>query len=188
VKSSKIDAWFVAEVLPLEAPLERFLRRHFGSSDEIADLRQEVYLRVYNAASRSLPLLTKPFVFMTARNLLRDRARRERIVSIEAVADLEALNVIDEAALADQVVSAREELRHLQVALDRLPPRCREVVMLRKIHGISQREVARQLGITEDTVERQVSKGVRALASALFGHAPSVAGDAIEASGREAKL
>ena len=188
MKHSTVDAWFVAEVLPLEAPLERFLRRHFGASDEIADLRQEVYLRVYNAATKSRPLLTKPFVFMTARNLLRDRARRERIVSIEAVADLEALNVIDEAALADEVVSAREELRRLQIALERLPARCREVVMLRKIHGMSQREVAKQLGITEDTVERQVSKGVRALASTLFGQAPVVSGEVVEGSSRELKL
>jgi RNA polymerase sigma factor (sigma-70 family) len=168
-----LDAWFVAQVLPLEAPLERFLRRHSAAVDDIADLRQEVYLRVYNAARKSPPLLTKPFVFMTARNLLRDRARRERIVSIEAVADLEALHVIDEDAIADRVVSARQELRQLQAALDRLPPRCREVVMLRKIHGLPQREVAQRMGITEDTVERQVSKGVRALAAALFGEQPA---------------
>jgi RNA polymerase sigma factor (sigma-70 family) len=166
---SSLDAWFVGQVLPLEAPLERFIRRHCASSDEVSDLRQEVYVRVYEAARRARPLLTKPFVFMTARNLLRDHARRARIVSIEAVADLEALNAVGDDAPADRVVSAREELRRLQAALDRLPPRCREVVALRKIHGLSQREVARQLGITEDTVERQVSKGVRALAAALYG-------------------
>ena len=173
IKSS-LDAWFVGQVLPLEAALEQFIRRHCSPLDDVSDLRQEVYVRVYEAACRARPLLTKPFVFMTARNLLRDHARRARIVSIETVADLDALNVVGEDALADRVVSAREELRRLQAALDRLPPRCRKVVALRKIHGLSQREVARELGITEDTVERQVSKGVRALAAALYS--PSDAG------------
>jgi RNA polymerase sigma-70 factor (ECF subfamily) len=164
---SSLDAWFVGQVLPLEAALERFIRRHCGPADDVSDLRQEVYVRVYDAARRARPLLTKPFVFMTARNLLRDHARRARVVSIEAVADLEALDVVGEEVAADRVVSARDELRRLQAALDKLPPRCREVVVLRKIHGLPQREVARRLGITEDTVERQVSKGVRALAAAL---------------------
>jgi len=171
---SGLDAWFVGQVLPLEAALERFIRRHCRPSDDVNDLRQEVYVRVYEAASRARPLLAKPFVFMTARNLLRDQARRARIVSIEAVADVSALNSVAEDALPDRVVSAREELRRLEMALNMLPPRCRKVVALRKIHGLSQREVARELGITEDTVERQVSKGVRALAAAL--HASSDAG------------
>ncbi len=167
--AESIEAWFVEQVLPLEAALERFIRRHSHPSEDVSDLRQEVYIRVYAAAQRARPLLTKPFVFMTARNLLRDRARRARIVSIEAVADLEALNVAGDDVPADRVASAREELRRLQAALEMLPSRCRQVVVLRKIHGLSQREVARELGITEDTVERQVSKGVRALATALYG-------------------
>jgi RNA polymerase sigma-70 factor (ECF subfamily) len=164
---SSLDAWFTGQVLPLEAALERFIRRHCSGEDDVSDLRQEVYVRVYDAARRARPLFTKPFVFMTARNLLRDHARRARIVSIEGVADLEALNVAGEEFAADRVVSARDELRRLQAALDKLPPRCREVVVLRKIQGLPQREVARRLGVTEDTVERQVSKGVRALAAAL---------------------
>jgi len=80
----------------------------------------------------------------------------------------------------ERYVTARSELRLLQIALNLLPARCREVIELRKIEGLSQREVATRMGITEDTVERQVSKGVRALASAMQntdsgGAAPSIA-------------
>jgi len=167
VKQTALDVWFISQVLPLEPALERFLRRHVAPGEDVADARQEVYARVYDAARKAQPLLIKPFVFMAARNLLRDRARRARIVSIETIADFESLNVMAEDIAADRVVSGREELRRLQAALDQLPPRCREVVVLRKIHGLPQRQVARQLGITEDTVERHVSKGVRALALAL---------------------
>jgi RNA polymerase sigma-70 factor (ECF subfamily) len=164
-----LDAWFMSEVLPLEAALTRFIRRNWADAGEVLDLRQEVYARVYDAARRNRPLQTKPFVFTAARNLLIDRARRAQVVKIDTVTDLESLSVPLDEAPADRRLIAREELKRLQDALDRLPPRCREVVSMRKIEGLSQREVARALGITEDTVERQVSNGVRALAEALFG-------------------
>ncbi len=156
------------EVLPLEAMLVRFLRRNWRNEGEIADLRQEVYARVYEASARAIPVLTKPFLFMTARNLMIDRLRRAAVVSIESIADLEALDVAAEEATPEIQVGARQELKRLQAALDLLPPRCREVLVLRKIEGLSQRDVARRMGITEDTVEKQMSKAVRQLADALF--------------------
>ncbi len=51
---------------------------------------------------------TKPFVFATARNLLIDRARREHIVSFEAVADLDALGVAIDEPGPDRTIIARE--------------------------------------------------------------------------------
>ncbi len=163
-----LDDWFVGEVLPLEPMLTRFLRRNWRNHSEIADLRQEVYARAFDAACRGVPTLAKPFVFMIARNLMIDLLRRRQIVSIDTIADLEALNVPAEEANPERLVSAREELKMLQVALDNVPPRQREVIILRKVEGLSQREVARRMGITEDTVERQLGNGIRFLAEALL--------------------
>jgi RNA polymerase sigma-70 factor (ECF subfamily) len=86
------------------------------------------------------------------------------------------LNVIGEEIPADRELSARQELAQLKRALDALPPRCRQVLVLRKIEGLSQREVAMQMGITQATVEKQLAKAVRGLADALgapAGPAPS---------------
>ena|SRR5260221_1975756 len=167
------DFWFVQEVLPLEAALVRYLRRNWRDDSEIADLRQEVYARVYEKALTGIPAQAKPFVFMTARNLIIDRIRRLRVVSIEAVADIETLNVTADDLTPERIALAREELRRLQAALELLPPRCREVVGLRKIEGLSQREVGMRLGIAEDTVEHHLAKGMRALADAIFGRVPA---------------
>lgn len=87
---------------------------------------------------------------------------------MDYVADLESIEITDDLLATDRQMTARLELRRLQAALAELPPRCREVVRLRKIEQLPQREVARQMGITEDTVERQLSKGVRILADRLF--------------------
>ena len=163
----EVDDWFVTEVLPLEGMLERFLRRNWRDENDIADLRQEVYAKVFVSSSGCQPDSAQAFVLSTARNLLIDRARRARIVSIETFADMDALELIAEPIPIERNLMARSELKLLQAALELLPARCREAVELRKIEGLSQREVARRMGITEATVERQVSKGVRVLAAAL---------------------
>ena len=163
----EVDDWFVTEVLPLEGMLERFLRRNWRDENDIADLRQEVYAKVFVSFSSCRPDSAQAFVLSTARNLLIDRARRARIVSIETFADMDALELTAEHIPMERHLMARSELRLLQAALELLPARCREAVELRKIEGLSQREVAQRMGIAEDTVERQVSKGVRALAAAL---------------------
>lgn len=109
--SLNLDDWFINEVLPLEGALTRFLRRNQKDVDDVADLRQETYVRVFEAAKKSRPQLVKPFLFMTARNLLIDRARRAQIVSIEAYADLEMLDVTVDDLSPERHVTGHQELR-----------------------------------------------------------------------------
>jgi RNA polymerase sigma-70 factor (ECF subfamily) len=163
------DDWFMEEVLPLEAMLTRFLRRSWRNEADISDLRQEVYARVYEAAWRERPLRTKPFLFQTARNLMIDRLRQQSVVSIETMGDFAWLDVSEDVPSPEAHVAARQELRLLQAALDELPPRCRQVVILRKVEGLSQKEVAKRMGIAVETVENQIAKGMRLLAQALAG-------------------
>ena len=92
-----LDEWFAREILVYEDSLVRYLSRSWHHRDDIHDLRQDTYVRVYEAAARERPRAPKSFLFTTARNLMADRLRRSRVVSIEARADLESLNVhIDE--------------------------------------------------------------------------------------------
>lgn len=173
-----IDDWFMREVLPLEPMLTRFLQRNWRSEAEIADLRQETYARVYEAALKERPQMVKPFLFQIARNLMIDRLRRQSVVSLESVADFDWMNVSDDRPSSEAYVSARQELRLLQAALDGLPPRCRQVVVMRKVDGLSQKQVAKEMGITVETVENQVAKGMRLLAQALDGRRAQVTGQA----------
>jgi RNA polymerase sigma-70 factor (ECF subfamily) len=169
MNASEVDQWFVREVLPLEATLMHFLRRNWRNKADHADLCQEVYVRVYEAALQEIPAQAKPFVLSTARTLLIDHVRREHVISIEAVADLDTLGVGTEEVSPDRVVIAREELRRLQDALDLLPPRCREAVVLRQVEGLSRREIAERMGISEETVKRHLAVGACALADTLYG-------------------
>jgi RNA polymerase sigma factor (sigma-70 family) len=173
VDDEEVSRWFCAEVLPLEANLLRFLRKHWWEAGDIDDLRQEVFTRMFEHCRRQPPPESAlAFMLTVARNLLVDASRRKQIVSIEAFADVDALAIGVEELTPERHHAGRSELRRLQAALERLPARCREVVQLRKVDGLSQREVAARMGIAEDTVERQVSKGIRALAAALAEEGP----------------
>jgi len=166
----ELDRWFIREVLVHEASLTRYLARTWSARDDILDIRQDAYVRVYEAAAKARPLHPKSFLFQTARHLMVDRLRRQRVVSIESVEDLDALNVSIDELSPERRMSALQELRHLSQAFDQLPAKCRGVVWLRKVEGLSQREVAQRLNIVEATVEKHMARGIRFLARSLFGN------------------
>ncbi|MBL8271773.1 RNA polymerase sigma factor [Steroidobacter sp.] len=166
---SSIDQWFAAEILPHEAALMRYLTRVWPDHAEVKDLRQDVYVRVYESAARVRPATPRAFLFATARNLMVDRLRRERIVPIDFTEDLEALNVYIDEISPERRLGAREELQRLVQAFDALSDKCREVMWLRRVEGLSQRDTAARLGMHEGAVESQLARGVRALAQAVFG-------------------
>lgn len=167
--NATLDAWFAQEILVHEQALAYYLRRCWPHRDELHDLRQEVYVRVYESAGKALPTAPKSFLFTTARNLMADRLRRTRVVSIESVGDFEPLNVLIDEVTPERWSSGRQTLKRMADAFDRLPDRCREVVWLRRVEELSQKEVAMRLGITEKTVEKQVAKGMRLIAEYFYG-------------------
>ena len=169
VSVDKVSAWFVREVLPLEAILMHYLQHNWQNRADIADLRQDVYARVFEAAQKQLPDNAKRFLLATARNLLIDRVRREQVVPIDVIADVDSLGVAIDTLGPDRTVMAREELRRLQVALDRLPPRCRQAVVLAYVEGLTGQEIAERMGITKFTVSEHLSNGVRQLTDMLYG-------------------
>jgi len=168
---SDVKDWFVREVLPLEAMLMHFLQQNWRNRSDLEDIRQDIYAQLLTAAERGIPTQTKAFVMRTARNLLIDRIRHEQIVPIDAVSDLDALGLAAEVPAPEGQVVARDILRKLQVALDRLPPRCREAIVLRRVEGLSRREIASRMGISEKTVAEHIANGMRALAGLIFGEA-----------------
>jgi RNA polymerase sigma-70 factor (ECF subfamily) len=98
-----------------------------------------------------------------------DRVRRGRVVSMETLGDFEELNVLVDEISPEQRLQARQELVQLARAFSALPPKCREVVWLRRVDELPQKEVARRMNITEKTVESHIVHGTRLLANMLFG-------------------
>lgn len=167
-----LDSWFKREVLLHEALLLRYLRRVWPRRDEVQDLRQEIYVRVYEAARNVRPTAPRAFLLATARNLITDRVRRGRVVRIETVGDPDVLNVIVDELSPERRLSAWQELKRVTRAFNQLPPRCREIVWLKKVDDLSMQEVAELLGLSVRTVENQVLRGMRLLSDTVYGAPP----------------
>lgn len=162
-----IARWFAAEVQPHEPALRAWLRQQFPSLPDVDDLVQEAYSRLLRARERGEVRTPRALLFTTARNVALDLVRRNKIVSYEPIAEAGAPAVYDEGEDAAAAAAHHQELEFLTQAIQSLPDRCRQVLTLRKIYGLPQKEIAAQLGISEHTVEVQVANGMRRCAEFL---------------------
>lgn len=168
--NDELSRWFATEVQPHEAALRAWLRSQFPQFPDVDDLVQETYTRVLRARERGEVRTPRALLFTTARHLAIDWARRNRLVAFEPIAEADASPVYDEARGVAESAAHRQELEILTHAIQSLPDRCRQVLTLRKIYGLSQKEIAAQLGISEHTVEVQVANGMRRCTEFLARH------------------
>jgi RNA polymerase sigma factor (sigma-70 family) len=161
--TTELQRWFAAHILPHEARLRRHLRGIRQRPSDVDDLVQETFSRMVSMPADARGAIRSPYPFLltTARRVLIDRIRRHRVVAIDSVAGFDDNLFVDPAPTALEQYSAAEELELLKLAIASLPVRCREVLELRKIQGLSQREIAVRLAIAESTVEKHVAHGVR---------------------------
>jgi RNA polymerase sigma factor (sigma-70 family) len=157
-------AWFAEFVLPHEGMLRAWLRSRFPTGCDFDDIVQEAYARVLQARTGQTIESPKAFLFATARNLALARLRHQHVAREEnGLAENIIEGVLDESVDVSDAVARAQELELLTHAIQSLPARCRQVITLRKIYGLSQKEVAAQLGIAEHTVEAQATIGLRKL-------------------------
>lgn len=152
--------WFTEEVEPHEPSLRSYLRGSFPAVRDIDDVVQESYLRLWTRRSAQPIQSVKGFLFTVARRLALDVLRRERRSPIIAGGDLACLDVSDDRLAVTEIVSQDEKVALLIAAIDSLPARCREVVVLRKFKLVPQKDVAARLGVTEKCVENQLQRGL----------------------------
>lgn len=154
--------WFNAHLAPHEPMLRAWLAGRFPGLGEIDDIIQDSYAQVLAARARGTAMQSpKAFLFATARNRAIDFLRTRAVNRTEALAEISELNVLDDACGIPEAIARHQELELLTQAIQSLPERCRQVLTLRRLYGLSQREVAARLGISENTVEHQVTIGVR---------------------------
>lgn len=150
----------------LRARLRRYLARYLRRREDAEDVVQESFTRVLEAAAKGEIRYPQSYLYRTARNLAFNlKARKfnqvERPLADSASPDV-IPDVVDEAESdpEDRVMAQRQFELFCRAAAS-LPAQCREVLVLRKVYGLSQREVATRLGIAISTVEKHLAKALR---------------------------
>jgi RNA polymerase sigma factor (sigma-70 family) len=168
-KRAEIVAWVGSHIIPHEADLRRRLRAMAVPDQEVSDIVQDTYVSLSQLASIAHIQNGRAYFFQAARNVLLQRIRRQKIVRIDNLTEFEELAIVDEDPGPERRASGRQELMRIQALIDALPERCRQIFELRRIQGLSQKQVAEHLELPEHTIEAQSSRGLKLILKALAG-------------------
>lgn len=160
--------WLARNICPHEPALRRWLGGRIRNAHQVDDIVQETYAKL--AMLSSVEHITNPraYFFRAALSATATELRRPPVVSLDSLSDVERLSIEAPDERIDIQVERRQELRLVAEAIAQLPDKCREVFILRKVQGLSQREIAEHMGVSENTVEKHIGRGIRHLNS-IFG-------------------
>jgi RNA polymerase sigma-70 factor (ECF subfamily) len=165
--NQNIINWLTVHLLPFEAELRLRLRRVCASAADVDDVIQEVYCKVMQMDDITHVNDPRGYFVQIAKNLITDRVRRDAVVNIEIMANLGELDIQDSMPGPERIVFGRAELRWVMGLIGKLPDRCREVFRARRIYGLSLKETAESLGVTEKAVEYESAKGMELISEMM---------------------
>ncbi|MGY0556428.1 MULTISPECIES: RNA polymerase sigma factor [unclassified Lysobacter] len=165
--NNSIAVWVAEEILPHEPVVRSWLIRHWRRAIDVDDVIQEAYCRISELDSVAHIRAGRSYFFTTARAVAIDMTRSAGYKNTRAMTEIEWLDVIDDGPTPDRAAEASQELERATKLLSQLSWTCRQVIELRRVHGLSQAETARRLGVSENVVENHIVRGIRRLLKAV---------------------
>lgn len=164
------EHWFLTEVEPHRPAVRAWLLARFPTVHDVDNLVQEALARVCQARRKGTIRAPRSLLFTTARNLALDLVRRQRIVHFEPITDAMASFVLADDTDVLAAIEKQENLELLNRAIQSLPERCRQVLTLRTAYGLTQKQIAARLVVSESTVEKAMAQAIRGC-TVFFGEA-----------------
>jgi RNA polymerase sigma-70 factor (ECF subfamily) len=131
---------------------------------EADNIIQEAYAILADLATVEDIRFPRAYLFQVARSVISKYVRRTRVVSIHTMEDLTQLDHPDDTPSPERVAIDRDQLRWLAQAIGAMPAKTQQAFVLRRVGGLSQREISARMDISENTVEKHISRGLRFLA------------------------
>ena len=147
----------------LRGPLFHFFLRRSGSPADAEEMVQDLFVRLLRRADLLSLENVDGYVFEAAANMARDRGRYEQARGQGRHVGIDDLVAQSEAPGAEQIVAGKQRLKRMLAALDALPPRARQVVILRRFENLTYLQIARRLGISVSAVEKHMARAMTAL-------------------------
>lgn len=154
--------------------LTSYFTRRLGNVEIAAEHAQDTFLRFARSGYRADGPEARAIVFGIARNLLLDVLRQRRRHQLSGFdeshrLDSASMNEIASAeATPEEAMNASQELEQALGTLQSLPPKCRQVFVLHRLHGRSHKQIAEELGITRSMVEKHIMEAAARLLRAVY--------------------
>jgi RNA polymerase sigma-70 factor (ECF subfamily) len=172
-----VDQWFLSQVLPFEARFVSAARRLLRNPDDAHDLVQEVFTRLFVMEGWAAIANPRAYVLRMLRNLAIERMRRSQIIEFQQLADVEALNLIDEGPDPYRAACAKEQVQRLGAVLESMPPEYRSVLIQRRLEDQPLSAMARRMGMSVSTLEKRLARAMYLLNEGLRAQEAGVATD-----------
>ena len=137
------------------------VRRIVKNSGDAEDILQETYIKALNASKQSEIRNPEGLLTHTARNLALnhiDLARNKYDIQLE---ENRVSSVMNSSESIEALVGSKERLEHLGKVINRLPDKCRQVFIYKRVYGLSHKEISIKMGISNKTIENHVRRGLR---------------------------
>jgi RNA polymerase sigma factor (sigma-70 family) len=141
--------------------LLRFVAAKLGSDQEAKEVAQEAYVRLLGLEHREAISYLRAFLFKTASNLAIDRLRARRSTPVAMTEEREGLSVFD--LSPERHVAGEQMVGVLNQALAELPSKCRQVLLLHRLEGVSRTEIAKRMGLGERMVRLYMARAIEHL-------------------------
>ncbi|MBC7166371.1 RNA polymerase sigma factor [Phenylobacterium sp.] len=164
--SKERAVWLAQRILPHEPALRAWLSRR-AAGLEVDDIVQETYAILAGLGEVDHIRSPRNYMFEVAKSVVRQGLRRSPVVAFEALAEADGLQTPSIEPSPETVAADRQELGRVAALIAGLPPKCRQVFILRKVHGLSQKEIAGRLNLAESTVEKHVGKALAILTAKI---------------------
>jgi len=150
-----IDASFAA----CEMALKRYLARFIHRREDIEDMAQETYLRAYKATQTRWIEFPKAYLFKVARTVALTELSKKMYQLTDYLEDMPAEEPGSDGGVDEEVIAEQKVALYCD-AIAGMPPQCRRVFLMRKVQGLSHKEISTKLGITISAVERNITRGI----------------------------
>ena len=142
-----------------ERALKRYLSRFIYKPEDIEDMTQETFLRAYSATQKRKIDFPKAYLFKVARNVAFAELSKKNRQLTDYLEELPAEELGDGTTIDDELM-AQQRVKLYCDAIAEMPPRCRRVFLMRKVHAMSHKDIATELGVTVSAVERNITRGL----------------------------
>ena len=166
-KYSKSRFAILTEFNTIQLSLRSYISRYVISPQDIDDVSQETFLRAYKAEKEKEIEHPKAFLFRIAKNLMLSEFSRKARKITDYIEDYEGSEELLNTDNLESNVMAQQKLGIYCEAVASLPTQCRRVVIMKKVYGMQNKEIARRLELSVSTVEKHLAKGIRRLNSTI---------------------
>ncbi|MDC0000318.1 sigma-70 family RNA polymerase sigma factor [Porticoccaceae bacterium] len=141
--------------------LKRFISRFLTRPQDIEDAAQEAFLKAFAAEQKHEVHAPKSFLFQIAKNVALQELTKKSNMITDYIEDLADTAISYEGRTLEDVFAGEQRMALFCKAAATLPPQCRRAFIMRKVYGMSQKEIAKELGITISTVEKHHTTGLK---------------------------